>query len=66
MGLQEATVLSVEDCTGVGALVRALVAADLDRALEVNLHRVRELEGLEVSVGEHGGAGPEVLDLGEA
>ena len=50
----------------VGALVRTLVAADLYRALEVHLHRVRELEGLEVGVREHRGARPEVLDLGEA
>ncbi len=31
---------------GVGALVRTLIAADLDRALEVHLHRVGELERL--------------------
>ena len=58
-------------CNGWGwwggrlALVRALVSANLNGALEVDLHGVRELEGLEVGVGEHAGAGPEVLDLAE-
>lgn len=47
------------------ALLRAVVAADLDGALEVDLHRVGELEGLEVGVRQHGGGGAEVLDLGE-
>ena len=50
---------------GAGALVGAGVAADLDGALEVDLHAVRELEGLEVGVAEHRGAGSEVLDLVE-
>lgn len=34
------------------ALVRTVVSADLDGALEVYLHRVRELERLEVGVGQ--------------
>ena len=34
--------------------------------LEVDVHGVRELECLEVGVGDHGGRGAEVLDLLEA
>ena len=34
--------------------------------LEVDVHGVRELEGLEVGVRDHGGRGAEVLDLLEA
>lgn len=49
-----------------GALFGTLVATDLDGALEVHLHRVGELERLEVCVGQHGGRRAEVLDLGEA
>uniref|UniRef100_A0A2M4D382 Putative secreted protein n=1 Tax=Anopheles darlingi TaxID=43151 RepID=A0A2M4D382_ANODA len=48
------------------ALLRALVAANLDRTLEVHLHRVRELEGLEVGVRQYRGGCTEVFDLGEA
>lgn len=37
-------------CFGILALVRALVSTDLDGTLEMNLHGIGELEGLEVSV----------------
>ena len=47
------------------ALVGTLVTADLDCALEVNLHGVGELECLEVSVREDGSGSSEILDLGE-
>lgn len=47
-------------------MVGALVATDLDGTLEVNLHRVGELEGLEVGVGEDGCRGAKVFDLGES
>ena len=47
------------------ALLGTRVSADLDCALEVDLHAVRELERLEVGVAEHAGAGTEVLDLVE-
>ena len=33
--------------------------------MEVNLHAIRELEGLEVGVGQDGGTGTKVLNLGE-
>jgi hypothetical protein len=51
---------------GIRALVGALVPADLDRALEVDLHAVGKLERLEVGVGQDGSASAEVFDLGEA
>lgn len=50
---------------GTRALFRTLISADLNGTLEVNLHGVGELECLEVGVGQHTGAGSEVLDLGE-
>ena len=46
--------------------LRAAEPADLDDALEVDVHGVWELEGLEVGVGDDGGGGAEVLDLLEA
>lgn len=58
--------LGLEQQRGLGALLRALVAAYLYGALKVDLHRVREFEGLEVGVGEDRGRGAEVLYLGEA
>lgn len=48
-----------------GALVWAAVAADLDGALEVDFHGVRELEGLEVGIGQDRSRSTKVLDLGE-
>ena len=50
---------------GTGALLGTGVPTDLDGALEVDLHAVGELEGLEVGVAQDGGAGAEVLDLVE-
>lgn len=41
----------------------AIVAAHLYHALEVDVHAVWELEGLEVGEADHRGAGPEVLYL---
>lgn len=55
-------VVNVQD-SWIGALLRTLVTTDLDRTLEVNLHRIRELECLEVSIRQHRRACPEVLDL---
>ena len=51
--------------TVAAALLRALVAADLNGALEVDLHRVGEFEGLEVGVGQDRSGGPKVFDFGE-
>ena len=47
------------------ALVRTLVSANLDGTLEVDLHAVGELEGLEVGITEDRSGGPKVLNLGE-
>lgn len=41
------------------------MAADLNRALEVNLHAIGEFERLEVGIRENGCRRAEVLDLGE-
>jgi len=65
VGGQQVTVLCAEYGVGVRTLVRALVPAYLYGALEVNFHRVRELERLEVRVRQHGRACAEVLDLGK-
>lgn len=43
--------------------LRTVVAADLDNALEVHVHRIRELEGLEVREAHHRSRRPEVFDL---
>ena len=43
--------------------VWTVVATDLDYALEVDVHRVRELEGLEVGIADNRGGGAKVLDL---
>lgn len=55
----------VAGAPGTGALLGTGVPTDLDGALEVDLHAVGELEGLEVGVAQDGGAGAEVLDLVE-
>lgn len=46
-------------------MVRTLVPADLNGTLEVNLHRIGEFEGLEMSIRQDGSTGAKVLDLAE-
>lgn len=48
-----------------GALIGALVAADLDGALEVDFHCVWKLERLKMSVRQDRGTGAEVANLGK-
>jgi len=45
---------------------RTLESTHLDDTLEMNIHRVRELEGLEMSIRHYGSRRSEVLDLVES
>lgn len=52
--------------TTIRALIRTLVPADLNSALEMYFHWVRKLERLEMCVGQHRSASPKVLYLGKS